>query len=59
MPRPRAFKGQTVRTTVDLPEEIWRAAKIRAMDERTDLRSVILAALRLYLAPHSDAGDAV
>jgi hypothetical protein len=38
-----------VKTTVDLPQDLWRAAKIRAMDEHSDLRSVIIAALRSYL----------
>jgi hypothetical protein len=32
-----------------LPEDVWRAAKIRAMDDRSDLRSVIIAALRAHL----------
>ena len=41
--------AQSVKTTVDLPEEVWRAAKIRAMDDRSDLRTVIIAALRSYL----------
>ena len=36
---------RTVKTTVDLPEALWRSAKVRAMDERTDLRSVIIRAL--------------
>ena len=38
-----------MKTTVDLPESLWRAAKIRAMDERTDLRQVVIAALKMYL----------
>ena len=38
-----------VKTTVELPEPLWRAAKVRAMDERTDLRSVVIAALEAYL----------
>jgi len=38
-----------VKTTVDLPEALWRAAKIRAMDERTDLRATVIAALEGYL----------
>lgn len=38
-----------MKTTVDLPASLWRAAKIRAMDERTDLRQVIIAALEAYL----------
>lgn len=60
MPRPRTSEGPTVKTTVDLPEEVWRAAKIRAMDDRSDLRSVIVAALRAYLGHRpSGADDAV
>jgi hypothetical protein len=46
-----------VKTTVDLPEDIWRAAKIRAVDDRRDLRSVIIAALRTYLGV-TETGDA-
>ena len=42
-------KVRTVKTTVLLPELLWRAAKIRAMDERSDLRQVIIAALEAYL----------
>jgi hypothetical protein len=38
-----------VRTTLDLPVALWKAAKVRAMDERRDLRDVLLAALRAYL----------
>ncbi len=41
----------TVKTTVELPEDLWRAAKIRAMDERSDLRSVLIAALDAFLKP--------
>lgn len=47
-----------MKTTVDLPEEVWRAAKIRAMDERTDLRSVIISALRAYLDQRAGSDDA-
>ncbi len=38
-----------MKTTVDLPEPLWRAAKIRAVDDRADLRRVIIAALEAYL----------
>ncbi len=38
-----------VKTTVELPEDVWRAAKIRAMDDFSDLRTVIIAALRTHL----------
>jgi hypothetical protein len=38
-----------VKTTISLPEDLWKAAKIRAMDERMDFRSVVIAALEAYL----------
>jgi hypothetical protein len=41
--------GDTVKTTVELPGELWRAAKIRAMDDRSDLRTVLIRALEHYL----------
>ncbi len=47
--QPREKAEKVVKTTVDLPEDLWKAAKIRAMDERTDLRSVIIAALEQHL----------
>jgi hypothetical protein len=39
----------TVKTTVELPEDLWRRAKIKAMDDRSDLRSIIIAALEAHL----------
>lgn len=39
----------SVKTTVELPSHLWRAAKIRAMDERTDLRTVLIRALERFL----------
>ena len=45
----RSQTERVVKTTVDLPEDLWKAAKVRAMDERSDLRSVIIAALEAYL----------
>jgi hypothetical protein len=47
--------GDTVKTTVELPGELWRAAKIRAMDERADLRTVLIRALEDYL--RGDSGE--
>ena len=42
-----------VKTTVELPGELWRSAKIRAMDERVDLRTIFIRALEQYLGlPH-------
>ena len=47
---------RAVKTTVDLPESLWRAAKVRALDERTDLRQVLMAALLAYLEPKGGPG---
>ena len=56
----RSSQSPTVRTTVDLPKDLWRATKIQAVDEQSDLRSVVIAALRAYLGSaekaHEDAG---
>jgi hypothetical protein len=38
-----------VKTTVELPADLWREAKIRAMDDRVDLRTVFIRALEGYL----------
>jgi hypothetical protein len=51
MPKPRTPGAPIVRTTVELPEALWKRAKVRAMDERRDLRDVLVDALRAYLAP--------
>ena len=37
------------KTTLSLADPMWRAAKIRAMDEGTSLQKVLEAALALYL----------
>lgn len=42
-------EGDTVKTTIDLPAELWRAAKIRALDDRRDFREVVIAALEAFL----------
>jgi hypothetical protein len=39
----------TVRTSIEMPEGVWDAAKIRATKERKHLRGVIAEALREYL----------
>ena len=58
MARSARAQNRNVKTTVDLPEDLWRAAKIRAMDEHADLRSVIIAALRVYLKSEHISSDA-
>lgn len=39
-----------VKTTIELPESIWRATKQRALDDNRDMRSVVIAALETFLA---------
>jgi hypothetical protein len=56
MPKPRRAGARVVRTTVELPPELWRAAKVRAIDERRDLRALIVDGLRLYLATKGGRG---
>ncbi|TKB68561.1 MAG: CopG family transcriptional regulator [Nitrospira sp.] len=41
---------EIVKTTVELPHDLWRTVKVRAMDEGTDLRGIIVLALQQYLA---------
>lgn len=38
-----------MRTSIEIPEELWTAAKIRAVHAKTNLQDVIAAALRDYL----------
>ena len=38
-----------MKTTIELPESLWREAKIRAMDEHSDFRRVVIAALEAHL----------
>lgn len=45
---PRQAKGE-VKTSLWLPEELWKRAKVRAVEGRVDLRDVIIAALETYL----------
>jgi hypothetical protein len=46
---PREAARAPVKTTVELPGDLWREAKIRAMDDRVDLRTVLIRALEVYL----------
>ena len=45
-----------VRTTLELPEDLWRAAKMKALEDRSDLRTVIMAALERYLREQAKRG---
>jgi hypothetical protein len=44
-----------IRTTLNMPADIWRRVKHRAADDRTDLKSVVVAALEAYLKTPSKA----
>jgi len=48
-PKGKPKEGVTIKTTVDLPDTLWRAAKVRAINDGADLRRVIIAALEQYL----------
>lgn len=55
--KPYKKRNRTVKTTVDLPESLWRAARIRAIDERTNLRRVVIKALEAYLRTRPGRGS--
>jgi hypothetical protein len=53
-PKPRKApleggEARMVKTTLEMPEDLWKAAKVRAIEEG-DLRTVMLRALEAYLA---------
>ena len=48
----RSFFGKGVKpmkTSLSLPEAIWREAKIRAVHEKRNLQDVVADAIKLYL----------
>jgi hypothetical protein len=40
---------EPIKTSIELPGDLWREAKIRAMDDRVDLRTIMIRALEAYL----------
>jgi hypothetical protein len=42
-------KRPMMKTSLSLPANLWRAAKIRALDERAELQEVVAWALEAYL----------
>ena len=40
---------ERVKCTVKLSSDLWRAARVRALDERRDFQDVVADALTLYL----------
>jgi hypothetical protein len=49
MPRGKQRVEKVVKTTVELPASLWREVKIRAVDDQSDLRDIIIKALYAYL----------
>ena len=49
-PRGKKRTEKIVKTTVELPHDLWRAVKVRAMDKGSDLRGIIVLALQQYLS---------
>jgi len=47
--RKPARTSETVKTTMVLPKDLWKAAKIRAVEEDADLNGVVIAALEAYV----------
>jgi hypothetical protein len=48
-----------VKTTIELPEPIWRAAKQRALDDGLDMRSIVIASLDRFLAKRAVKRDSI
>ena len=40
-----------MKTTIDIPEDLYKAAKIRAVEQGTTMKELMLTALRRELAP--------
>lgn len=51
MPRASFFGKdvRTVKTSIELPEDLWREAKIRSMVERKNLQDIVAEALKSFL----------
>lgn len=59
MPKqPKADKDAIVKTSLALPADVWRDAKVQALDERRDFQDVVADALRAYVREHRRKGGA-
>ena len=46
----KRMKTETLKaTSLKLPEALWKAVHIRAMDENVDFRDIVRRALEMYL----------
>jgi hypothetical protein len=53
----RRKAGVVVKTSLELPEPLWRRAKTYAAAHHTDLRAVIVAALAYFLPKDHEGGQ--
>lgn len=44
-----------VKTTIEIPRELWREARVRAAETDADFRTVVIRALEAFL--HKKKGD--
>ena len=56
-PRGHKRTEKIVKTTVELPLELWQAVKVRAVEDRSDLRGIIVNALVGYLNKRPSRGQ--
>jgi predicted transcriptional regulator len=49
MPKRRTDAGVLVKTTIEVPEDLWKEVKILAIEEGTTLAKLIELALREFL----------
>jgi hypothetical protein len=45
---------ETVKTTLLMPRDLWQRAKVRAVEERRDLKDLLLEGLELVLRSKRD-----
>jgi hypothetical protein len=46
-----------MKTSVEIPDDLWRTAKHQAIEEGVDLKDIIVKALELYLKRKIKKGD--
>jgi predicted transcriptional regulator len=57
MKRSEWGKGvKTTRTTIQLPDDVWKATKFLAVEDRTNFQDIVAVALREYLKRRKKGG---
>jgi hypothetical protein len=57
MPRRRTDAGVLVKTTIEVPEDLWKEAKILAIEEGVTLGRLIELALREFIKAKKGEGE--